>query len=108
MTAVLGAGIFLLLLVLAGVAMRWRYVRRPPQLPHIRHDWHSIRHVSFEPPRSAGERCPCGGMIVRRHSARHGPFLGCSNFRNGKGCRRAWLPDGRRLPAFWTRDLGGL
>jgi hypothetical protein len=46
-----------------------------------------------------GQQCPwCRvGVVVPRHSSRYGPFLGCTNYQDGAGCRAAWKPDGSRL-----------
>jgi hypothetical protein len=50
-----------------------------------------------------GDRCACGGT-VRETSGKHGPFLGCTNYRRDRtGCNRAWQTDGSRLPGQGPR-----
>jgi hypothetical protein len=38
------------------------------------------------------------GTVTASGESRYGPFLGCTNYREGSGCRAAWTIDGRRLP----------
>jgi hypothetical protein len=46
---------------------------------------HLVRRVSV------GDRCPaCGTGTIYITSGQRGEFLGCSQYRNGTGCRAAW------------------
>jgi hypothetical protein len=47
-------------------------------------------------PVQAGDRCPCGGMVVTR-DGEFGEFLGCTNYQRGYGCLRVWHMSGRRF-----------
>lgn len=82
---------FLVIMVAIVAAMRLATSRSRHRRP--------LPTIRARPLRQVGAPCPCGRGTLYLTRGRHGPFLGCTSYRDrGVGCQRAWLPDGRRLP----------
>jgi hypothetical protein len=75
----------LLLVGLAAILLLLVVVWRMHRSTRFAGSQHRLRHVSV------GDRCPaCGAGTIYITSGQRGEFLGCSQYRNGTGCRAAW------------------